>query len=225
MTLLEEERADGPPSRSGLLELWEEAPGLLGFFTTVDHKRLGIRYIYTTFVFFALAGLSALAMRAQLTAPELKVLGAQQYDELMTMHGTTMIFLFNTPVLAGFGNYLVPLMIGARDMAYPRLNAFSYWVLLCGGIFMYSSFLVFQVPDGGWFGLTPLTSSTYSPDLSVDFWALGIVFTGLSTTVGSINFIVTIFKLRAPGMTLNRMPVFVCRCSSSRSWPCSRCRR
>ena len=209
MTLLEEERADAAPGRSGLLELWEEAPGLLGFFTTVDHKRLGIRYIYTTFFFFGLAGLSALAMRAQLTAPELEVLGAQRYDELMTMHGTTMIFLFNTPVLAGFGNYLVPLMIGARDMAYPRLNAFSYWVLLCGGIFMYSSFLVFQVPDGGWFGLTPLTSSTYSPDLSVDFWALGIVFTGLSTTVGSINFIVTIFKLRAPGMTLNRMPVFV----------------
>ncbi len=209
MTLLEESRADDAPGREGLLELWEEAPGFLGFFTTVDHKRLGIRYIYTSFIFFSLAGFSALAMRAQLAAPELHVLSGHRYDGLMTMHGTTMIFLFNTPVLAGFGNFLVPLMIGARDMAYPRLNAFSYWVFLGGGLFMYSSFLVGQVPTGGWFGYTPMTSSTYSPNHSIDFWALGIVFVGLSTTVGSVNFIVTIFKLRAPGMTMNRMPIFV----------------
>jgi len=189
-------------------ELWEDAPGLPGFFSTVDHKRIGMRYIYTCFFFFFVAGLMALVMRAQLAEPNAKVLGPQLYNELFTMHGVTMIFLFNTPVLAGFGNYLIPLQIGTRDMAFPRLNAFSYWVFLLGGIFMYSSFF-FGMPDGGWFGYTPLVSKTFSPGLNIDFWGLGIVFTGLSTTVGSINFIVTIFKLRAPGMSLNRMPIFV----------------
>jgi len=195
-------------SESELAELWEDAPGLPGFFSTVDHKRIGMRYIYTCFFFFFVAGLMALVMRAQLAEPNAKVLGPQLYNELFTMHGVTMIFLFNTPVLAGFGNYLIPLQIGTRDMAFPRLNAFSYWVFLLGGIFMYSSFF-FGMPDGGWFGYTPLVGKTFSPGLNIDFWGLGIVFTGLSTTVGSVNFIVTIFKLRAPGMSLNRMPIFV----------------
>ncbi|MDQ6797298.1 MAG: cytochrome c oxidase subunit I [Actinomycetota bacterium] len=197
-----------PITESDLGELWEDAPGLPGFFSTVDHKRIGMRYIYTCFFFFFVAGLMALVMRAQLAEPNAKVLGPQLYNELFTMHGVTMIFLFNTPVLAGFGNYLIPLQIGTRDMALPRLNAFSYWVFLLGGIFMYSSFF-FGMPDGGWFGYTPLVSRTFSPGLNIDFWGLGIVFTGLSTTVGSVNFIVTIFKLRAPGMSLNRMPIFV----------------
>src|SRR3954471_21167798 len=192
-----------------LEEVWEDRPGWLGFFTTVDHKRVGMRYIYTSFVFFFLAGLAALAMRAQLAQPNSTVLDGEAYNQLFTMHGTTMIFLFNTPVLAGFGNYLIPLHIGTRDMAFPRLNAFSYWVFVLGGIFMYSSFFVGKMPDGGWFGELPLISKTFSPGVNVDFWGLGIVFTGLSTTVGSINFIVTIFKLRAPGMTINRMPIFV----------------
>jgi cytochrome c oxidase subunit 1/cytochrome c oxidase subunit I+III len=151
----------------------------------------------------------ALAMRAQLAHPQAGVLGPQAYNELMTVHGTTMIFLFNTPVLAGFGNYLVPLQLGARDMAFPRLNAFSWWIFLFAGIFMYSSFLIGKPPDGGWFGYVPLTDSTFSPGLNIDFWGLGIVFVGLSTTAGSVNFIATIFKLRAPGMTLNRMPIYV----------------
>jgi len=198
-----------PVGEAEVRELWEDAPGIPGFFSSVDHKRIGVRYIYTSFFFFFLAGLVALAMRAQLAQPEAKVLGPQLYNELFTMHGTTMIFLFNTPVLAGFGNYLIPLQIGTRDMAFPRLNAFSYWVFLLAGLFMYSSFLVGKMPDGGWFGYTPLTSKTFSPGLNIDFWGLGIVFVGLSTTVGSVNFIVTIFKLRAPGMTLNRMPIFV----------------
>ena len=120
-----------------------------------------------------------------------------------------MIFLFNTPVLAGFGNYLLPLMIGARDMAFPRLNAFSYWVFLFSGIFMYTSFLIGKAPNGGWFAYVPLTDSTYSPGVNLDFWGLGVIFVGISTTAGAINFIVTTFKLRAPGMTLNRLPVFV----------------
>jgi cytochrome c oxidase subunit 1/cytochrome c oxidase subunit I+III len=192
-----------------LEELWHDPPGIVGFLTTVDHKRLGVRYIYTSFAFFFASGLMALAMRAQLSEAHAGILSASAYNELLTVHGTTMIFLFNTPVLAGFGNYFVPLQIGARDMAFPRLNAFSWWVFLFAGIFMYSSFLIGQPPNGGWFGYVPLTSSTFSPGLNIDFWGLGIVFVGLSTTVGSINFIVTIFKLRAPGMTLNRMPIFV----------------
>jgi cytochrome c oxidase subunit I+III len=189
--------------------LWRDRPGLVGFLTTVDHKRIGLRYIYTSFAFFVAAGLMAMVMRAQLTQPGSDLLGPRAYNSLMTVHGTTMIFLFNTPILAGFGNYLVPLQIGARDMAFPRLNAFSYLVFVLAGVFMYSSFLIGSPPVGGWFGYVPLTSSTYSPGLNIDFWGLGIVFVGLSTTVGAINFIVTILKLRAPGMSLNRMPIFV----------------
>jgi cytochrome c oxidase subunit 1/cytochrome c oxidase subunit I+III len=192
-----------------LEEIWEDAPGLLGFLSTVDHKRIGMRYIYTCFIFFFLAGLIALVMRAQLTAPNNHVVGPETYNELFTMHGTMMIFLFNTPILAGFGNYLVPLQIGTRDMSFPRLNAFSYWVFLLAGIFMLSSFLVGKPPNGGWFAYAPLTDKTYTPGLNMDFWGLGVAFVGLSTTVGSINFIVTIFKNRAPGMSFNRMPIFV----------------
>ena len=188
--------------------VWKEPPGLLGFFSSVDHKRIGVRYIVTAFVFFVFAGVQALVMRWQLAGPNQTVVGPQAYNELFTMHGTTMIFLFNTPVLAGFGNYLLPLQLGTRDMAFPRLNAFSYWVYLLSGIFMYSSYLVGRPPDGGWFAYVPLTSDAFSPGLNIDFWALGVIFTGLSTTVGAVNFIVTIFKMRAPGMTINRMPIF-----------------
>src|SRR5579862_780758 len=188
---------------------WFDPKGIPGFFTSVDHKRVGRRYIYTSFVFFFLAGLAALNMRAQLASPNNSFLTPEVYNELFTMHGTTMIFLFNTPVLAGFGNYFVPLMIGARDMAFPRLNMFSYWVFLMSGIFIYSSVLVGHLPDGGWFAYVPLTGRTYSPGVNIDFWGLGITFVGISTTVGAINFIVTIFKMRCPGMTFNRMPLFV----------------
>jgi cytochrome c oxidase subunit 1/cytochrome c oxidase subunit I+III len=206
MALIDDERllSDGE-----LESLWEDAPGIPGFLSTVDHKRIGLRYIYTAFFFFFTAGLMALVMRAQLASPANGVVGPQLYNELMTMHGTTMIFLFNTPVLAGFGNYLIPLQIGTRDMAFPRLNAFSYWTFLFAGILMYSSFFLGKMPDGGWFALAPLTSKTYSPGINMDFWGIGVVFVGLSTTVGAINFIVTIFKMRAPGMTFNRMPIFV----------------
>ncbi|MDQ1397768.1 MAG: cytochrome c oxidase subunit, partial [Acidimicrobiaceae bacterium] len=197
------------PPTDELREVWEDAPGLPGFFSTVDHKRIGIRYIYTSFIFFFIAGLTALLMRAQLATPNNNVVGPQTYNELFTMHGTTMIFLFNTPVLAGFGNYLLPLQLGTRDMAFPRLNAFSYWIFLLAGTFMYSSYLFGHPPDGGWFAYVPLTDKTFSPGLNMDFWGLGVIFVGISTTVGAVNFIVTIFKLRAPGMSLNRMPIFV----------------
>jgi cytochrome c oxidase subunit I len=188
--------------------VWKESPGLLGFFSSVDHKRIGVRYIVTAFIFFFLAGLQALVMRAQLAGPDGHVVGPQTYNELFTMHGVSMIFLFNTPVLAGFGNYLLPLQLGTRDMAFPRLNALSYWVYLLSGIFMYSSYLVGRPPDGGWFAYVPLTAKAFTPGLNIDFWALGVIFTGISTTVGAVNFIVTIFKMRAPGMTVNRMPIF-----------------
>jgi cytochrome c oxidase subunit I len=174
----------------------------------VDHKRVGRRYLTTAFVFLLLGGMQAMVIRWQLAQPEADVVSADTYNQLLTMHGTTMIFLFNTPVLAGFANYLVPLQIGARDMAFPRLNAFSYWVYLLAGAFLYTSFLVGQVPDGGWFAYVPLTSMDYSPDLGLDFWAIGVVFVGLSTTAGAINFLVTVFKLRAPGMTVSRIPIF-----------------
>jgi cytochrome c oxidase subunit 1/cytochrome c oxidase subunit I+III len=189
--------------------MWKDAPGIVGFFSTVDHKRIGIRYIYTAFFFFFTAGLMALAMRSQLATSNNNVLAPERYNELFTMHGATMILLFNTPVLAGFGNYLVPLMLGTRDMAFPRLNAFSYWVYVLSGTFMYSSALIGKMPAGGWFAYPPMTDKTFSPGINMDFWALGITFVGLSTTVGAINFIVSIFKTRAPGMTLNRMPIFV----------------
>src|SRR4051794_1339921 len=192
-----------------LEELWEDAPGIPGFFSTVDHKRIGMRYIYTAFGFFFAAGIMALVMRTQLEGPGKNVVGPEAYNQLFTMHGTTMIFLFNTPVLAGFGNYLLPLHLGTRDMAFPRLNAFSYWVFLFSGIFMYLSFVIGKAPDGGWFAYVPFTDKQFSPGVNLDFWGLGVIFVGISTTVGAINFIVSIFKLRAPGMTLNRMPIFV----------------
>ncbi|HEX3539103.1 MAG TPA: cytochrome c oxidase subunit I [Acidimicrobiales bacterium] len=188
---------------------WRDAPGIPGFFTTVDHKRIGRRYIYTSFVFFFLAGLAALVMRDQLASSNNNILAPETYNELFTLHGTTMIFLFNTPVLAGFGNFLIPLQIGARDMAFPRLNAFSYWIFLFAGLFLYSSVLVGHIPDGGWFAYVPLTGKQFSPGINIDFWGLGITFVGISTTVGAVNFIVTIFKMRCPGMTFNRMPIYV----------------
>ena len=188
--------------------------------TTVDHKKLGIMYIVTAFFFFLVGGIEALLVRTQLAEPNGKVLDPSTYNAVFTMHGTTMIFLFVMPMLTGFGNYVVPLMIGARDMAFPRMNAFGYWIVFFGGMFMSASFLVGQPPDAGWFSYAPLTeaicnASVHSnavactPGLNMDFWALGILMLGISSIAGSLNFVVTIFKMRAPGMTINRMPLFV----------------
>ena len=147
-------------------------------------------------------------MRAQLAQPDEHLLTPEAYDQLFSMHGLTMIFLFVTPMLSGFGNYLVPLMIGARDMAFPRLNAFGYWVFLGAGLLMYGGLLLGTAPDNGWFNYAPLSLPSYSPGTNIDFYAVGLVFLGISTTAGAINFIVTIFKLRAPGMSLDRLPLF-----------------
>ncbi|HYZ79504.1 MAG TPA: cbb3-type cytochrome c oxidase subunit I, partial [Gaiellaceae bacterium] len=203
----------GPRARErvGRLDrIWEERPGLVGWLTTVDHKRIGLLYFFTTLAFFAAGGVEALLMRTQLSHPDGKVLGPERYDQMMTMHGVTMIFLFVIPMSIGaFGNYLVPLQIGARDMAFPRANALSYWLFLGSGCLMYASVFLGMAPNAGWFDYVPLALKRFNPGLNIDFYALGLIFNGISSTVASINFIATIFKLRAPGMSLNRMPLFV----------------
>jgi cytochrome c oxidase subunit I len=183
--------------------------GFLSWIMTVDHKRIGIMYLVTAFVFFVIGGTEAFFMRLQLAQPSNHILSPDMYNQVFTMHGTTMIFLAVMPFAAGFGNYMVPLLIGARDMAFPKLNALSYWTFLFAGCFMYSSFFLGGAPNDGWFSYAPLTENLYSPTHGMDFWIMGILLLGLATTIGSINFIVTIIQLRAPGMTLTRMPQFV----------------
>ena len=192
-----------------LEEIWLERPGVLGWLTTVDHKRIGLLYFWTTLVFFAAGGVEALLMRTQLAQSDERLVSPETYDQLMTMHGVTMIFFFSVPITTGaFGNYLVPLMIGARDMAFPRLNALGFWLFLGAGVFIYSSFLVHEAPNAGWFDYVPLSLRQYDRGHNVDFYALGLIFNGIATTIGALNLIVTIFKLRAPGMSWNRMPLF-----------------
>ena len=189
--------------------MWHDRPGFAGLVASVDHKRIGLRYLYTGLAFLVVGGLQAALIRTQLADAELELVDPETYNQMFSMHGIVMMFLFAMPVLSGFGNYFVPLMIGARDMAFPRLNAFGYWVFLASGLFIFSSFLIGQAPNDGWFNYPPLSGPEFSPGLNIDFYALGLTFMGISSTAGAINFIVTIFKLRAPGMTLNRIPIFV----------------
>jgi cytochrome c oxidase subunit 1 len=204
-----------PSRRSVLLRRPTATTGWRSWFTTIDHKKIGIMYGTTALLFFVIGGIEALLIRLQLFQPHGRVLTAAQYNELFTMHGTTMVFLMGMPLAVAFGNYLIPLMIGARDVAFPRLNAFGYWVVLMGGLFLYSSFIpgINGVPNGGWFGYTPLTdtpiTSGFLPGHGPDFWTIGLIMLGIGSTTSAINFIVTILNLRAPGMTLMRMPVFV----------------
>jgi cytochrome c oxidase subunit I+III len=197
------------PRLDRLDRIWKERPGVMGWLTTVDHKRIGIMFLFTALAFFAAGGVEALLIRTQLITPDNTVLGPNGFNEAMTMHGVTMIFLFVVPISIGaFGNYLVPLMIGARDMAFPRLNALSYWIFLASGIFIYVGVFSGNAPTAGWFDYVPLAERTFSPGPGIDFYALGLIFTGISSTATAINLIVTIFKLRAPGMSINRMPLF-----------------
>jgi cytochrome c oxidase subunit I len=200
---------DSVEHQARLLRLWETSPGLRGFFTSVDHKEIGIRYIITAFVFLALGGVEALVMRLQLAGPNLSLLTPEQYNQLFSTHGMTMIFLYASPILSGFSNYLWPLLLGSRDMAFPRLNALSYWIYLAAGLFLYAGFLTGNGPNDGWFNYVPYALRDYNPGLNQDFYALGMVFLGISTTVGAANFVVTAFKTRAPGMSVNRMPIMV----------------
>src|ERR1041385_3297983 len=182
--------------------------GIWSWLTTVDHKRIGALYLFTALAWFLVGGLEAEIMRAQLMHPNGTVVSADTFNQLFTMHGTTMIFLVVMPLSAAFFNFLIPLQIGARDVAFPRLNAFSYWVYLFGSLFMNFSWLIGQAPDGGWFGYAPLTTYQFSTGLNIDFWMLGLQILGVSSLAAAFNFITTIINMRAPGMHLMRMPMF-----------------
>lgn len=217
-------------SRSGPRTIFrrpDSNTGFWGWITTADHKKIGIMYGYTAFIFFILGGLEALLLRIQLSQPDNVFLSASEYNAMFTMHGTTMIFLFVMPVSAAFFNYLLPLMIGARDVAFPRMNAVSYWIFVFGGIFLYSSFVFGTTgppdggnlaeaasrlgsgPNGGWFGYAPNSGLRFSSGTVMDYWSIGLQILGLASLISSINFIVTVFNMRAKGMKLLRMPVFV----------------
>ncbi|HET7328178.1 MAG TPA: cytochrome c oxidase subunit I [Nocardioidaceae bacterium] len=189
-------------------ETWEEEPGLKGWITTVNHKRIGRRYLVTAGLFFTLSGIQAVVLRTQLITPNNQFLDPEWYNQLFTLHGTTMIFWFVTPMLFGFGNFFLPLMIGTRDMAFPRMNAFSYWVFMMSGLLIFASLPFQMAPNAGWFNYVPL-SGDYQQQINIEFYTLGVAFLGVSTTVGAINFIVTALKMRAPGMSLARMPIYV----------------
>lgn len=177
--------------------------------TTTDHKVIGNLYMVTAFGFFLLAGLMAMVIRAELARPGLQIISSEQYNQMFTIHGTIMMLLFATPMFAGFANAVMPLQIGAPDVAFPRLNALSYWLYLFGGLIVVSGFLTpGGAADFGWFAYAPLNGPAYSPGEGGDLWAMGLVLAGVSTTLGSVNFIATIVCLRAPGMTMFRMPIF-----------------
>ncbi len=194
-------------SQRRLVELWERPHTLRGWLASVDHKEIGRRYIVTAFIFLIAGGIEALVMRTQLARPSQQLVDPEAYDQWFTLHGITMIFWYASPVLSGIGNFVIPLLLGSRDMAFPRLNAFSFWSYLCSGVFLYASAVAGQVPHGGWFAYPPYTNAVFSPGLNMDFYALAILFLTVSTTVGAVNFIVTIFTLRAPGMTWRRTPL------------------
>lgn len=200
---------DGDYPGARLEKIWETPKSLIGWLSSVDHKEIGLRYIVTAFVLLLAGGAEAMLMRLQLAGPERHVLTPEAYNQLFTMHGVTMIFLYASPILTGFSNYLWPLLLGSRDMAFPRLNAFSYWVYLAAAVFMYSGFVVGRGPDAGWFDYVPYASKAFDPGINIDIYALGLILLGISTTVGSANFIVTFLRTRAPGMSINRVPILI----------------
>ncbi|MGA1082175.1 MAG: cbb3-type cytochrome c oxidase subunit I, partial [Candidatus Nanopelagicales bacterium] len=209
MTILE----DRPSVRPEVTPIFEpESYGrkAIKWLTTTDPKTIGYMYLVSSFVFFMIAGAMAMIIRAELAQPGLQIVGNEQYNQLFTMHGTIMLFLFATPLFVGFANALVPLQIGAPDVAFPRLNLLGFYMFLFGGIIVVSGFLT---PDGaasfGWFAYTPLSNAENSPTLGADLWIMGLALGGLGTILGSVNFITTILTMRAPGMTMWRMPIFV----------------
>ena len=197
-----------PTAALGMFRRPVAATGWKAWVFTVDHKKLGIMYGATALFFFLVGGCEALLIRLQLAAPDNTVLSAGLYNEMFTMHATTMIFLFVMPMSAAFANFFLPLQVGARDVAFPRLNALGFWLFLFGGIFLNTSWILGGAPDGGWFMYSPNSNALFSPSHGVDFWTLGLQITGIASLVGAINLIVTVINMRAPGMTLMRMPVF-----------------
>ena len=182
---------------------------VIEWLTTVDHKKIGILYIVNSFLFFFAAGILALVIRSELAVPGMQFLDHDTYNQAFTMHGTIMLFLFIIPALSGFANYIVPLQLGAPDMAFPRINALSFWLLPLGGILIFSGYLFGGAAAEGWTGYAPLTSDRFSPGTGTDLWIIGLALVGTASILGAVNFITTIFKMRAPGMTLFRMPIFV----------------
>jgi cytochrome c oxidase subunit I+III len=215
MTVAEPSRAAPPAdevdraSHERMDRIWRRPPGLWGWLTTVDHKSLALRYIATAMVFFVLAGINALLMRTQLAVPQNTLIGPDRYNQLFTVHGSTMMFLFAVPVMQAVGLYLVPLMVGTRNVAFPRLNQYGYYCYLIGGVLLWVALLTNNGPDAGWFAYAPLTETLYSPGKRVDIWAQTITFTEIAALVAAVEIIVTVFKQRAPGMSLNRIPLFV----------------
>ena len=198
-----------PAAATALERTWRDPPGLYGWFAAINHKTISKRFMVTTMIFFLLGGVLALLVRLQLAQPDAGLLKPELYNQIFTMHGSTMMFLFAVPVMQAVAVYLVPLMIGARSVAFPRLNAYAYWIFTMGGIMLYAAFFAGAGPDAGWFSYVPLSSLRYSPGKGVDFWAQMITFTELSGLMEAIVIIATILKLRAPGMSLNRMPLYV----------------
>ena len=192
-----------------LARTYHQRPGVWSWITSVDHKSIAKRYIITCFVWFLLAGLNAAIMRLQLSRPENTIVGPDRYNQLFTVHGTAMMFLFAVPVMTAMATYLIPLMVGTRDVAYPRLNAFGYWTFLIGGLFLFTALYTNTGPDTGWFAYVPLSGPEYAPGKRVDVWAQVVTFTEIAGLVAAIEMIVTIFKMRAPGMSLNRIPLYV----------------
>jgi cytochrome c oxidase subunit I+III len=205
--LLKDGPLAGSPEARMLDATWQDPPGFFGWFCAINHKTIAKRFIVTTLGFFAAGGLIAAVMRMQLARPENTLVGPDLYNQLFTMHGTTMMFLFAVPVMQAVAVYLVPLMVGSRTVAFPRMNAFAYWIFLFGGLMLYAVFFLNSGPDAGWFSYVPLAGPDYSPGKRVDFWAQMVTFTELSALVEAIVIITTVFKMRAPGMTLNRVPL------------------
>ncbi|WP_445502778.1 cytochrome c oxidase subunit I [Microvirga sp. G4-2] len=206
---MRDDQVDGPELTVRLAKTWGTEKGLIGTLSTVDHKIIGRRFIATAIIFLFLGGLSAVAMRLQLARPENNLIGPDLYNQLFTMHGTTMMFLFGVPIGEAFAVYLVPLMVGTRNIAFPRLNAFSYYVYLFGGLMIWGAFMLNIGPDIGWFAYVPLSGPEFSPGKRADIWAQMITFTEVSGIAVAISVVATVFKLRAPGMTLDRIPLFV----------------
>ena len=200
--------AVSPSASLGVFRRPVETTGWKEWLFTVDHKKIGIMYGFVSLFFFLVGGCEALLIRLQLAAPDNTILGAGLYNEMFTMHATTMVFLFVMPMAAAFANYFLPLQIGARDVAFPRLNALSFWIFLFGGIFLNTSWFLGGAADGGWFMYSPNSSRLFSPSHGVDFWVLGLQIIGIASLISSINLIVTVLNMRAPGMKLMRMPVF-----------------
>ena len=203
-------RTGEPDAKYGELAVtYASPPGFWGWLTSVDHKEIAKRYIITSFVWFVLGGINAGLIRMQLAGPEMKVLGPDRYNQAFTVHGTAMMFLFAVPVMLAIAIYLVPLMVGARNISYPRLNALGYWVFLIAGCLLFASFYINMGPDTGWFAYVPLSGPQFAPGKRVDVWAQVITFSEIAALIAAVELAATIVKTRAPGMSLNRIPLYV----------------